>query len=154
MKKMSFDSFVKEEFYRLCDVREQEHDCNQSCFAKNEHDQWFEELSQYNPKHLIDFLMAIGYDIAKDPSGKIVDGTYTSVWDGEGELTSKARINLLTKEVTILESYSPGEVFDEDGEPMECECLADEYVTIDGNRFSCVPEDEYRESAETVFWYR
>lgn len=155
MEKMKIDDMEKEKFHSLCDTRDQKQGCNQPCFSEAEHDQWFVELSQYNPENLIDFLNAIGYDFAKDPGAKIVDGTYTSVWDGEGELTAKARINLLTKEVTILESYCPGEVFNEDGEPMECEHLEDEYVTVNGRQYPCMSEAEYQElEGESAFWYR
>lgn len=154
MEKLKIDNMEKEEFHNLCDMRDQKQGGNQPCFSKAEHDQWFAELSQYNPRNLIDFLNAIGYDLPKEPNGKIVDGTYTSVWDGEGELTAKAKINLLTKEVTILESYCPGEVFNEDGEPMECECLEDEYITINGHQYPCMSEVECQESEEEAFWYR
>lgn len=65
-----------------------------------------------------------------------VKGTYTSVWE-DGELTSDARIDLDTHKVDILQTYDPSD------EDMECECLLDQYVTINGKDYPCCQEDDY-----------
>ena len=90
----------------------------------------------------------------------IVEGTYTSVWDGEGEITAKAVLNLKTREVTILESFDPNECFNENGEAFECIQLENEYVTFNGLNYPChriTDEDEWADidcwTPETGFYY-
>lgn len=91
----------------------------------------------------------------------VIDGTYTSVWEGEGEITAKAKINLDTRKVEILESFDSSDFYDNDGEPFECEFLEDEYVTIDGvnypchryNKNSCEQEEWEGWNYETGFYY-
>lgn len=100
------------------------------------------------------------HDIIKEPIldrfRVIVD--YCSVWDGEGILTSKAYINMDTKEVDILQTYDPDEIFDEDGDPFECEILKEEYIEFaDGTRKPCHDRfsvDEHTDwNPNTDFWY-
>lgn len=91
----------------------------------------------------------------------IVRGIYTSVWEGEGEITSPAEIDLKTSEVIILESYDPSELLTEDGEPFECKHLEKEYVTIDGTDYPCHNisdtnewENEDGWTSKSGFYYR
>lgn len=90
----------------------------------------------------------------------IVEGTYTSVWDGEGEITSKAQINLNTRKVEILEVPDPAGLCTEDGEPFEFEQLEREYVTVGGIDYPChnrndgaIWEDVDCWTAENGFYY-
>lgn len=117
---------------------------------------WYEELKEYGENILICFLEGQGFEISLKEV--IVDGTYTSVWADEGEITSKAKINLHTHEVEILESFDPAECFTEDGEPFECNILEREYVTIDGKNYPCAELnsdfwEDYEEQMEEAFWY-
>lgn len=102
-------------------------------------EQIFEELDEYDEAFILCWL-ANRHKI--DVEENIVDGTYTSVWEGEGEITARARINLNTREVEILESFDPADLRDEDGDPFECEFLADEYVTFNGENYPCHRYDE------------
>jgi len=121
-------------------------------------EQIFDELNEYDVSFVLCWL-ANCFSIDLQPN--IVEGTYTSVWEGEGEITAKARINLNTRKVEILESFDPADCYDEDGEPFECEFLEDEYVTINGVDYPCHrhSEDEYSQedwedwSWETGFYY-
>lgn len=73
---------------------------------------WYRDLHEYHTNILISFLKSKGLHVCV--SEKIVPGTYTSVWDGEGEITSRAEINLFTHEVNVLKSYDPAELETED----------------------------------------
>lgn len=86
--------------------------------------------------------------------------TYSSVWDGEGEITSDAYANMLTREVKILQTYDPDELLDEDGDTFECSNLADEYIEFaDGTRKPCHEKysvedyDENEWDPSKDFWY-
>lgn len=107
----------------------------------------FSELDEYAEEFVLCWL-ANRYGLDVEPN--IVEGTYTSVWDGEGEITAKARINLNTRKVEILESFEPSDCYTEDGEPFECEFLIDEYITIDGVNYPCCEEVE---ADGTGFYY-
>lgn len=121
--------------------------------------QWYQDLSEYNINLLIEFLKSKGLKV--DVSEDIVRGTYSSVWEGEGEITSPANINLFTHEVEILKSYDPSDVTTEDGEPFECEYLQEEYVLIAGSKFPCLNKKEYdkellaeNNTYDKLFWYQ
>jgi hypothetical protein len=104
-------------------------------------EQIFDELEAYNEIfHLSWLANKRGIDYIEN----IVDGSYTSVWEGEGEITARARINLNTREVEILESFDPADCYTEDGDPFECEFLYDEYVTFNGENHPCHRYDEDR----------
>lgn len=122
-------------------------------YTEEDFEQWFEELNDYAPEILISFLKGIGFDV--NMSDTIVDGTYTSVWEDEGEITANAKINLRTKEVNILESFDPSECTTEDGEPFECNILEKEYVMINGEEYPCCNEEDLKFTEnENCFWYR
>lgn len=114
----------------------------------------FKELDEYADEFVLCWL-ANRHGIDFKPN--IVDGTYTSVWEGEGEITAKARINLNTRKVEILESFDPSDFYDDDGEPFECEFLEDEYITINGVNYPCHQysdlEDWENWNCETGFYY-
>ena len=97
-------------------------------------DELDEHLGDYANEFVLSWL-ATRRDIDLQPN--IVNGTYISVWEGEGEITSKAKINLNTGKVEILESFDPADCYTEDGEPFECEFLKEEYVTVNGENYSC-----------------
>ncbi len=114
---------------------------------------WYRDLHEYHTNILISFLKSKGLHVCV--SEKIVPGTYTSVWDGEGEITSRAEINLFTHEVNVLKSYDPAELETEDGYPFECEILEDEYVRIDGKKYPCTNKSSYMDcDDENMFWYK
>lgn len=115
----------------------------------------FSELDEYAEDFVLCWL-ANRHNIDVRPN--VVDCTYTSVWDGEGEITAKAKVNINTRKVDILESFDPAECFTEDGDPFECEILASEYVTIDGVNYQCHREDDCDDTwedwtPETGFYY-
>lgn len=114
----------------------------------------FNELEEYAEEFILCW-MANKCDLDIEPN--IVDGTYTSVWDGEGEITSTAKINLNTRKVEVLESFDPADFYTDDGEPFECEILADEYVTINSVNYPCHrldDEDGWENwTSETGFYY-
>lgn len=114
---------------------------------------WYRDLDEYHMDILVSFLKSKGLDVCV--SEMIVPGTYTSVWEGEGEITARAEINLFTHEVNVLESYDPAELETEDGYPFECEILEDEYVMIDGKKYPCTNESSYIDcDDENMFWYK
>lgn len=99
----------------------------------------FDELDEYDPRFVLSWL---ANRCNMDVNPNIVEGTYTSVWDSEGEITSKANINLNTREVTILEAFDPADCTDDDGNPFECEILKDEYITFNGKKYPCHRYDD------------
>ena len=121
-------------------------------------EQILEELDEYAVEFVL-YWLANRHKV--DIMPQIVEGTYTSVWEGEGEITAKAKVNLNTRKVEILESFDPADFYDEDGNPFECEFLEDEYVTIDGIDYPChrYIEDKYEQeewnnwSPKTGFYY-
>ena len=114
-------------------------------------EQIFNELNEYAVEFVL-YWLARNHNI--DIQENIVDGTYTSVWEGEGKITSNAKININTGKVEILKSFDPSEVFTEDGEPFECEFLQDEYVTINGINYPCCNiQDLEFETCQTMFYY-
>ena len=129
-------------------------------YSVNNIREWYQDLNDYDLKIIICFLKSKGLNV--DISENIVKGTYSSVWEGEGEITSPADINLFTHEVTILKSYNPEDMTTEDGEPFECECLEDEYILIDNEKFPCINKEEYDKEQlnenttydlDKLFWY-
>ena len=132
-----------------------------SMFSDENISRWYQDLSKYDIDVLVAFLKSKGLKV--DVSEDIVKGTYSSVWEGEGEITSPANINLFTHEIEILKSYDPSEMTTEDGEPFECEYLQEEYVLIAGSKFPCMNKEEYDKvqlnkdtsyNLDQLFWYR
>lgn len=85
---------------------------------------------------------------------------YSSVWAGEGTVTSDATVNMGTHEVTITQIYGSGDILDEDGNAFECCILEDEYIEFaDGTKKPChnrYTVDEYDKSEwnpDKDFWY-
>lgn len=79
----------------------------------------------------------------------IKDATFTSVWDGDTEITTSCKVNMDTKKVFDIEiSEAADYVY----------TLCEEYITIDGTDYKVVFEDDYgwydEEERESVFWYR
>lgn len=85
--------------------------------------------------------------------------SYSSVWDAEGIISSEAYVNMATRKVTINQVYDPNDILDEDGDPFECNILAEEYIEFeDGTRKPChnrFSVDEYNDSWDPNkdFWY-
>lgn len=79
----------------------------------------------------------------------IKNATFTSVWNGDTEITTACKANMDTKEVFDIE-LAPGLDYDY--------TLDEEYITIDGQNYEVAFEDDYNcydeEEREGVFWYR
>lgn len=71
----------------------------------------------------------------------IVEGVYTSVWDGGIEVSTPCKVNLVTKEVFDIETA--------DVEGLET--LDREYVTVDGKEHSV--GRTANEPSDAEFWY-
>lgn len=73
-----------------------------------------------------------------------VDGTYTSSWDdGYCDVTSDVVVDMDAMEIV---SWGEREVCCEDGcdvEDMELDILDDEYVEINGTRYTAMNKQEY-----------
>lgn len=70
----------------------------------------------------------------------IKNGTFTSVWDGDFEVTTKCKVNMETKEVFDIEvSEDTADLVND---------LNYEYVTIDGEKHFV----SYKEEG-TEYWY-
>ena len=67
----------------------------------------------------------------------IKNGTFTSVWDGGYEVTTKCKINMDTKEVFDIEKIG-----------IDADVLEYEYITLDGNEYSVSRDNE-----DADFWY-
>lgn len=120
-----------------------------------------EELNDFLKEYADEFIL---YYLANkseiDVVPNEVECTYTSVWDGEGSITSNAIVNLNTRKVTILEDVDYWDILTEDGEPFECEQLENEYITIDGVDYPChninddgIWDDVDCWTKETSYWY-
>lgn len=71
----------------------------------------------------------------------IKNGTFTSVWDGSYEITTKCKINMETKEVFDIEvSEDTADLVND---------LNYEYVTIDGENYFV----SYNGEEDTEYWY-
>ena len=62
----------------------------------------------------------------------IKNSTFTSVWDGGYEVTTNCKVNMETKEVFDIESVD-----------VDVDILEEEYVTIDGAKYSISDVDGY-----------
>ena len=72
--------------------------------------------------------------------------TFTSVWDGGEEVTTDAKVNLVTKEV-IAERIDPDDI------DMDYDILENEYITMpDGTTHPVRCENNTDSTAE--FWYK
>lgn len=56
------------------------------------------------------------------------NATYTSVWDGGVKVTTRCKVDTVTKEVLDIEPSGVDGV----------EVLEDEYVTVDGKKIFCI----------------
>ena len=70
----------------------------------------------------------------------IKTATFTSVWDGGYEVTTNCKVNEETKEVFDIETSEGTEDF--------VNVLDEEYVTVDGKKYSVSNDKE-----ETEYWY-
>ena len=146
--RLGLDGFCKE-----CETLKT--DPKHALFSEQDYQAWHSNLSEYHPEILLRFIRSEGYMVPDQLKPRIVPGTYVSVWADEGEIMSPATVNLATKEVTILESYDPTDLVDDDGELMECEILKEEYVTIAGVKYPCMRCDELEQTDNTLtFWYK
>lgn len=78
---------------------------------------------------------------------EIVDAEFTSVWDGGFNVTTPCKVNLSTKEIfDIAVSIETADTVNE---------LDEEYVTINGTKYSAIEKGYYDEEAEAdgYYWY-
>lgn len=85
---------------------------------------------------------------------------YSSVWTGEGTITSDATVNMGTNEVTVNQVYDPSDILDEDGNAFECNTLEDEYIEFADrtkkpchNRYTVDEYDKSEWNPDKDFWY-
>lgn len=72
------------------------------------------------------------------------DAKFTSVWDGNDEITTNCKVNLETHEIVEIETVDAPQV----------DILIREYVIIDGEEFPAVRKDDLvGYNKENVFWY-
>lgn len=90
-------------------------------------------------------IKKFGEKLKDELSGKIKDATFTSVWDGGFEITTKCKVNTETKEIFDIEvSGSTADAVNE---------LDEEYVTIDGVDYSAANHDDIDEDDKETYWY-
>lgn len=84
-------------------------------------------------------------DRIRNEYADVVSAEFTSVWDGGFEVTTPCKVNLKTKEVfDIEESKGTADSVNE---------LDEEYITINGQDYSVVKQEDLDENPDS-FWYQ